>query len=227
MILRVLDLEVFYGARQALFGVSLEVEAGGIVAIMGPNGAGKSTVLKTVAGLLQDQPHRGTIEFDGRRIDGRDAAQIVRRGLGCVPEGRQLFPELTVFENLRMGAYLRRDRRGIAADLKRMQETFPLLRQRAAQPAGTLSGGEQQLLAIARGLMSRPKLLMLDEPSLGLSPAAVGEICAALREINRQGTAVLLVEQNAGPALELARRTFFLHNGRTVEVARREKLPQI
>jgi branched-chain amino acid transport system ATP-binding protein len=216
MTLKALNLEVFYGPLQALFGVSLDVKEGTIVTILGANGAGKSTILQTIAGLLKDQPDKGSIEFDGRSIQGKETADIIRMGISYVPEGREVFPELTVFENLSMGAYLRRDRKGIEEDIEKMHKTFPILSERATQLAGTLSGGEQQMLAIARGLMSRPKLLMLDEPSLGLSPALVKEIFRIIKEINQTGTTILLVEQNARQALEVADHGFVLESGRMV-----------
>jgi len=214
--LRLSNLETFYGPLQALFGVSLEVPEGSIVTILGANGAGKSTILKTTMGLLKDQPEKGTVEFRGRRVDGWDTAEIVRLGLAYVPEGREVFEELTVRENLLMGAYLRRGRGEIEADLKRMEQTFPILGRRADQLAGTLSGGEQQMLAIARGLMLRPTLLLLDEPSLGLAPAMVKEIFEIIRRINQQGTTILLVEQNARLALETAEHGYVLESGRIV-----------
>ena len=210
------NLETFYGPLQALFGVSLEVPEGGIITILGANGSGKSTVLKTIAGLLKDQPEKGSIEFEGKPIQGLDTAKIVRLGISYVPEGREVFCELTVHENLQMGAYLRRDRKQIEKDTDRMQQIFPILQERADQLAGTLSGGEQQMLAIARGLMSRPRLLMLDEPSLGLSPVLVKEIFRVIREINHQGTTILLVEQNARLALQTADHGYVLENGRIV-----------
>jgi branched-chain amino acid transport system ATP-binding protein len=214
--LKVRNLETFYGPLQALFGVSMEVPEGGIVTILGANGSGKSTILKTITGLLKDQPEKGTIELLGKRLNFKDTADIVRLGISYVPEGREVFPELTVRENLMMGAYLRRDRKKIEADLDSMQKTFPVLEERAAQLAGTLSGGEQQMLAMARGLMSRPKLLMLDEPSLGLSPALVKDIFRMIKEIRDQGTTILLVEQNARLALQTADHGFVLENGRIV-----------
>jgi branched-chain amino acid transport system ATP-binding protein len=218
------NIEVFYGPLQALFGVSLTVPEGGIVTILGANGSGKSTILKTIGGLLNDQPDKGSISFEGQRVDGLDTAAIIRRGVAYVPEGREVFPELTVEENLLMGAYLRRDRRGIADDIARMGERFPILRERARQFAGTLSGGEQQMLAIARGLMSRPRLLMLDEPSLGLAPTVVKEIFHVIREINAQGTTILLVEQNARVALETAEHGYVIESGRLVMDAPCEEL---
>ena len=210
------NLETFYGPLQALFGVSLEVPEGSIITILGANGSGQSTVLKTIAGLLKDQPEKGLIEFEGKPIQGLDTAKIVRLGISYVPEGREVFSELTVHENLQMGAYLRRDRKQIEKDTDRMQQIFPILTERADQLAGTLSGGEQQMLAIARGLMSRPKLLMLDEPSLGLSPVLVKEIFRIIRDIRDQGTTILLVEQNARLALQTADHGYVLENGRIV-----------
>lgn len=210
------NVETYYGPLQALFGVSLDVSQGAIVTILGANGSGKSTVLKTIYGLITDQPDKGAIEFAGRPIHRRDTAEIVRLGIAYVPEGREVFPELTVRENLELGAYLRRDRRAIEEDRARMQAMFPVLEQRAGQLAGTLSGGEQQMLAIARGLMSRPRLLMLDEPSLGLSPALTKDIFQTIARINAQGTTILLVEQNARQALEVAHHGYVLESGRIV-----------
>ena len=217
--LEVRSLETFYGPLQALFGVSMDVAEGQVVTILGANGAGKSTILKTIAGLLTDQPDKGSVHFEGRDITGLDTADIVRRGIVYVPEGREVFPDLSVSENLRMGAYLRRDRKGpngIIADEARMCERFPILGARRSQMAGTLSGGEQQMLAIARGLMSRPRLLMLDEPSLGLAPTVAREIFEVIGEIRAQGTTILLVEQNAGAALEAADHGYVIENGRLV-----------
>jgi len=214
--LTVKNLETFYGPLQALYGVSFEVPKGAVVTILGANGAGKTTTLKTIAGLLDDQPEKGVIEFAGRRIDHLDAADIVRLGISYVPEGREVFPELTVAENLAMGAYLRRDRKAVARDRERMHALFPVLGERTRQLAGTLSGGEQQMLAIARALMSRPRLLMLDEPSLGLAPTLVEEIFAIIGRLNREGATILLVEQNAGKALAAAHHGYVLENGRVV-----------
>ena len=216
MSLRVSNLEVFYGPLQALFGVSLEVRTGSIVTILGANGAGKTTILKTIAGLLKDQPEKGSLDFDNQQLGGRDTADIIRAGISYVPEGREIFAQLTVHENLMLGAYLRRDRKQIASDAERLQQTFPILRERSNQLAGTLSGGEQQMLAIARGLMSRPTLLMLDEPSLGLSPALVKEIFDIIQQINAQGTTILLVEQNAKQALQISDWGYVLESGRLV-----------
>jgi branched-chain amino acid transport system ATP-binding protein len=226
--LKVTGLETFYGDLQALHGVSLEVREGEIVSVIGGNGAGKTTTLMTISGVLR--PRAGEIEFAGRRIDRLKPAQIVEAGLGHVPEGRQLFPSMTVEENLLMGACTRRAREDRAATLGRVYELFPRLRDRRRQVSGTLSGGEQQMVAIGRGLMSRPRLLMLDEPSLGLSPMLVTAIFAILREINRGGATILLVEQNVFRALKLSHRGYILENGRVAtEGASQELLrdPQV
>lgn len=212
--LRLENVDTFYGPIQALRGASLEVTQGSIVAILGANGAGKTTLLKTVMGLLDDQPDKGSIHFCGEPIHGRETEDIARRGIAFVPEGREVFRELTVLENLRAGAYTRRD--DITADLERIFEYFPRLLERKGQWAGTLSGGEQQMLAIGRALMSRPRLMLLDEPSLGLSPLLVQEIFAILKRINGEGTTLLLVEQNARMALSAAHRALVMERGRFV-----------
>jgi branched-chain amino acid transport system ATP-binding protein len=204
--------------------VSLSVEEGTITAILGNNGAGKSTILKTVMGLLEDQPDKGTIEFAGKRIDGKDTEEIVRMGLSFVPEGREVFEELSVRENLLLGAYTRRDRTGIREDIERIYQHFPALRERERQWAGTLSGGEQQMLAIGRAMMSRPKLLLLDEPSLGLSPILVKEIFKIIRTIHAAGVTILLVEQNARMALSISEFGLILENGRFVMKGRSGEL---
>ncbi len=214
--LKVKNIETYYGPILAIRGVSMEVREAQIAAILGPNGAGKTTVLKTIMGLLKDQPDKGSIELDGKRIDGKDAEQIVRMGISYVPEGREVFAELTVDENLRMGAYSRTDRVQIKEDYQRVLNHFPILASRKNQWAGTLSGGEQQMLAIGRALMARPKLLMLDEPSLGLSPILVREIFRIIQELNQEGITILLVEQNARMALRIAHFGFVLENGRIV-----------
>jgi len=215
-LLEIKNIETFYTLIYALRGVSLTVEEGTITAVLGNNGAGKSTVLKTVMGLLDDQPDKGTIEFMGRRIDGKDPEVIVRRGISYVPEGREVFEELSVRENLLMGAYIRKDRAGIKKDFERIYGYFPVLKQRADQWAGTLSGGEQQMLAIGRALMNRPKLLFLDEPSLGLSPILVRDIFKIISTINDEGVTILLVEQNARMALTISDVGLILENGRFV-----------
>ncbi|MFP4087799.1 MAG: ABC transporter ATP-binding protein [Desulfobacteraceae bacterium] len=214
--LEIKNIETFYTLIYALRGVSLSVDEGTVTAILGNNGAGKSTILKTVMGLLEDQPDKGTIEFMGKRIDGKDPEVIVRMGIAYVPEGRQVFEELTVRENLMMGAYIRRDRAKVKEDFEQVYEYFPVLRQRANQWAGTLSGGEQQMLVIGRALMNRPKLLFLDEPSLGLSPILVKEIFHIITAINERGVTILLVEQNARMALSISEFGLILENGRFV-----------
>lgn len=215
-LLTVDGIETFYGAIQALKGVSLEVPEGSIVTLLGANGAGKSTTLKSISGLVP--PVRGTVAFSGRRIDGLPSEKIVRLGISHVPEGRELFPELTVLENLKMGAYTRTDRRAIGRSLERVQAHFPILAERRLQLAGTLSGGEQQMLAIGRALMAEPRLMLLDEPSLGLAPMLVEEIFRIIREIHDHGTTVLLVEQNANKALSIADYGYVLETG-TVSLA--------
>ena len=206
--------DVFYGDLQALRGVSLRVESGEIVTLVGGNGAGKTTMLRTVSGLLR--PRRGEIRFEGRRLDRLPPDRIVEAGGGQVPEGRKLFPSLTVRENLELGAYTRRSRPARAQTLEDVMARFPILRERAGQRAGSLSGGEQQMCVIARALMARPSLLMLDEPSLGLAPMVVQEIFQIIREINARGVTVLLVEQNVRQALATSRRGYVLENGRIV-----------
>ena len=214
--LKVKNIETLYGRINAIRGISLEVDEGSITAVLGANGAGKTTILKTTMGLLEDQPDKGTIEFLGKRIDGKSTEDIGRRGISYVPEGREVFPELTVWENLRMGCYIRRDREGIKRDYERILTQFSVLKERSSQLAGTLSGGEQQMLAIGRALMARPKLLLLDEPSLGLAPLLVKEIFGIIKSINEEGTTILLVEQNARMALNIADYGYILENGRIV-----------
>jgi branched-chain amino acid transport system ATP-binding protein len=212
-VLRLDGLQVYYGEIHALKGVSLEVEQGEIVTLLGNNGAGKTTTLKTISGLLS--PRHGTIELDGRPLAGMPPHDVVGLGIGHVPEGRRIFNRLTVRENLLMGAFLRSDG-GIDADLQRVFALFPRLEERIGQVAGTLSGGEQQMLAIGRALMGRPRLLLLDEPSMGLAPVLVEQIFETIGEVNRQGTTILLVEQNAAMALSVAHRGYVLETGSVV-----------
>lgn len=215
-LLEIKNIETYYNLIYAIRGASLSVEKGTITAILGNNGAGKSTILKTVMGLLDDQPDKGTIEYMGKRIDGKDTEKIVRMGISYVPEGREVFEELTVRENLFLGAYTRRDRTDIKEDFERIYQYFPQLKGRDNQWAGTLSGGEQQMLAIGRALMSRPNLLFLDEPSLGLSPILVKEIFRIIKTIHGEGVTILLVEQNARMALSISDVGLILENGRFV-----------
>ena len=214
-LLTVNNIETYYGPIMALRGVSFSVPAGAIVTILGANGAGKTTILKTVSGVMD--PQKGSVTLEGRAIHGLDPDRVARLGLSHVPEGREVFPFLSVRENLRMGAYARRDAAAVAQDLEMVNEYFPVLAARAEQRAGSLSGGEQQMLAVARALMSRPRLLLLDEPSLGLAPLVVREIFRIVRTINRQErVSVLLVEQNAAMALDLADHAYLLETGRVV-----------
>lgn len=208
------DLHVYYGAIRALDGVSLDVNAGEIVTMIGANGAGKSTTIRAISGLVR--PRQGEILFDGTSITNLPPHQIVMRGVSQSPEGRRVFANLTVFENLELGAYTRRDSVAIAEDLDRVFTLFPRLKERIYQSAGTLSGGEQQMLAIGRALMARPRLLLLDEPSLGLAPFLVQSIFEIIQDINRQGVTILLVEQNANQALRVAHRGYVLETGRVV-----------
>jgi len=214
MLLEVEDLNVYYGAIHALQGISFSVGQGEIVTLIGANGAGKSTTLRTISGLLR--PRRGSVRFRGNDITMTPAEQVVRLGVGHVPEGRRIFAPLTVRENLEMGAFTRSNPDEIAQSLTRVFASFPRLKERINQLGGTLSGGEQQMLATARGLMSRPPLLLLDEPSMGLSPIMVQEIFRIIQEINSQGTSILLVEQNALMALQVAHRAYVLETGRIV-----------
>ena len=209
-LLEVHDLHTFYGNIEALKGISLEVEEGEVVTLIGSNGAGKSTTLRSISGLTP--PREGTIRFDGTEIGETPPQEIVRLGISQAPEGRHCFPRMSVRENLELGAYLRRDAR-IAEDLDRVYDLFPRLKERERQKAGTMSGGEQQMLAIGRALMSEPRLLLLDEPAMGLAPVLVERIYETIAEINRQGTTILLVEQNANFALEVARRGYVLETG--------------
>lgn len=210
--LQVRDLNVYYGVIHALKGVSLHVEQGEIVTLIGANGAGKTTLLRTISGLIT--PQSGQIEFEGQSIAKTPARAIVQKGVSQVPEGRRVFATMSVEENLEMGAFLRKDKAGIREDLEMVYTRFPRLKERRKQLAGTLSGGEQQMLAIGRALMARPRLLLLDEPSMGLAPILVQEIFHIIREINRTGTTILLVEQNAHMALSVATRAYVLETGR-------------
>jgi branched-chain amino acid transport system ATP-binding protein len=214
-LLELRGIETYYGRVQALHGVSLSVDSGEVVALIGSNGAGKTTTLRTISGLLH--PVRGSIELGGEKITNVPAARRVRLGICQAPEGRRLFPRMTVIDNLLLGAYSRRDTAEIGRDLERVYVLFPRLKERSTQIAGTLSGGEQQMLAIGRALMARPKVLMLDEPSLGLAPILVETIFQIIREINAQGTPILLVEQNAHLALEVADRAYVLETGSIVK----------
>lgn len=213
--LKIENIDVYYGDMQALRGVSLEVGEGEIVTVIGSNGAGKSTTIKTISGMLKIR--QGSISWDNQSITQCSTAEIVSMGIIQIPEGRQLFPSMTVLENLELGALNPKARSDKAANLKKVFDLFPRLEERKAQSAGTLSGGEQQMLAIGRGLMSKPKILMLDEPSLGLSPLLVNTIFGIIRKINEEGTTILLVEQNIHHALHMAQRAYVLENGEIVK----------
>lgn len=222
MLLEIKELRVHYGLAEALKGISLKVDEGEAVSIVGANGAGKTTILWTVSGLKK--PTSGEIWFQGKRIDGMPACNIVKLGIAQVPEGRMIFTPMTVLDNLKIGAYLRKDEDGIAQDLDNMYRHFPILKERCSQLAGSLSGGQQQMLAIARALMARPKLLLMDEPSTGLSPLLVTELSNIIRDINQGGISIILVEQNARMAFELARRAYILEVGNIVQEGRTEEL---
>jgi branched-chain amino acid transport system ATP-binding protein len=221
-LLEVEDLSVAYGAIDAVKGISLNVEAGQVVTLLGTNGAGKTTTLRTISGLLR--PKTGEIRFDGQRLDGAPAHQVVVRGVAHSPEGRRIFPLMTVEENLELGAYSRNGQSDVRKDIGSVYERFPRLQERRMQKAGTLSGGEQQMLAIGRALMSRPRLLMLDEPSMGLSPIMIQLIFSTISELKESGTTILLVEQNANEALKLADYGYVLETGRIVLEGTGEKL---
>lgn len=224
MLLEVKNIETYYDKVKVLNGVSFTVEEGKVTAILGNNGAGKTTTLNSIMGLIDDQPEKGVIVFDGKEIQLKDTEKLIARGIAYVPEGREVFEELTVRENLMVGAYLRKDRKAIKDDLEKMFTYFPVLKSRINQLGGTLSGGEQQMLAIARALMSRPKLMLLDEPSLGLSPLLVKEIFGMIETINQAGITVLLVEQNAHMAFQVADYVYIMENGRFVMKGSAEEL---
>ena len=224
-LLKLSNLEANYGAVRSLQGVSLSVEEGGIVALLGANGVGKSTTLKAISGMVK--PASGSIEFDGKKLIGMSPNEIVRHGIAHVPEGRKIFKDLTVAENLKMGAYSRSDRSGIDDDMAMVLELFPRLNERSKQIGGTLSGGEQQMLAIGRGIMARPRLLLLDEPSLGLAPLIIADIFATLRKINAEkGMTLLIVEQNANVALRNAEYGYVLQVGRVAVEGKSDDLRQ-
>ncbi|MBO0333854.1 ABC transporter ATP-binding protein [Sneathiella sp. CAU 1612] len=213
--LKVRNIETYYGPIMAIRGISLDVRDGQIATVLGANGAGKTTILKTISGIMD--PQKGIVEFDGQEIQKRDPDWVMRQGISHVPEGREVFPFLTVQDNLMMGAYTRKDRDAIAKDVELVHSYFPILKERAEQPAGQLSGGEQQMLSISRALMARPKLMLLDEPSLGLSPRLVKEIFTIIKRLNvEQGMTMLLVEQNANIALHTADFGYVLEVGRIV-----------
>jgi len=229
--LEIKSLRVHYGKAEALKQISLRMDEGAIVTLIGANGAGKTTTLRTISGLKF--PTSGEIWFKGNRIDGMAVNEIVKMGIAHIPEGRMVFAPMTVFDNLRMGAYLRKDKHGIAKDVEGMYDHFPILRERHGQQAGRLSGGEQQMLAIARALMAKPKLLLMDEPSMGLSPLLVEEVGSIITNINKSGISIMLVEQNARMALELANKAYILEVGGIVlqgsaqELANNERVKKV
>ena len=222
MLLKLTDVDTYYGRAKTIHGISLEVGESEIVTILGANGAGKTTTLLTISGIMRARC--GSITFQGKSIEREKSVGIVKMGISLCPEGRELFPNMSAMDNLKLGAFVRNDARAIAEDIERVNRHFPRLLERAHQQAGSLSGGEQQMLAIGRALMSRPKLLLLDEPSLGLSPLLVEEMYRIIEEINRDGTAILLVEQNVGSALEVANRGYVLETGRVVFSGTKEEL---
>ncbi|MEH7490917.1 ABC transporter ATP-binding protein [Neobacillus niacini] len=222
--LKIEDINVYYGNIHALKGVSLDINEGEIVTLIGANGAGKSTLLKTISGLLK--PKNGSILFEGQSISGKVAQSIVKQGLSHVPEGRRVFANMSVEENLELGAYLRKDKQGIKDDFEKVFNLFPRLLERRKQMSGTLSGGEQQMLAMGRALMARPKLLLLDEPSMGLAPLLVKTIFRIIEEINKSGTTILLVEQNANMALSIADRAYVIETGKIVLSGSSDELNQ-
>jgi len=214
MLLELKGVSVYYGTAMAVTGIDMSQEEGSILCVIGANGAGKSTILKAITGLTPIRS--GSIEYGGKRIDGSPANAIVKAGVACVPESRKLFPYMSVESNLRLGAYLRKDKQGIQEDLEGVFDLFPRLKERLRQKAGSLSGGEQQMLAIGRALMSKPSLLMMDEPSLGLAPIVIDSVADSILEINRRGVSILLVEQNAGLVERVAQRCYVIEVGRIV-----------
>ena len=225
MLLEIKNIDTYYGRAQALEKISLDIEEKSLVAILGANGSGKSTLLNTISGILK--PESGTVTFEGRKINGLSTDAIVKLGVSQCPEGRRLFPEMTVMQNLMLGAYVRRaDREGVEKDVEHVCELFPVLKERSNQFAGTMSGGEQQMLAIGRALMSRPRLLLLDEPSLGLAPLVVARIFEVIQDINQAGTAICLVEQNASMAIKIASKGYVLENGKVVLAGTRQELQE-
>ena len=223
-LLEVKDLEVYYGVIQALKGISFEVNEGEIVTLIGANGAGKTTTMQSVIGLIPSKA--GTVSYEGKNITHVPCHKLVKLGMAQVPEGRRVFQELTVYDNLLMGAYTQTDKKLIKETIERIYERFPRLKERMNQIAGTLSGGEQQMLAMGRALMCRPKLIMLDEPSMGLSPLLVDEVFTIIKDLNAEGTTVLLVEQNAGKSLAISDRAYVLENGKIVLSGTGEELLQ-
>lgn len=221
-ILSINDLQIRYGGIEAVKGISFDVEEGKIVTLIGANGAGKSSTLRTISGLVK--PSAGSINFMGEELVGKDQAAIVKAGVTLVPEGRRIFPDLTVLENLKAGAYLRKDKAEIAKDLDWVYELFPRLKERHWQLGGTLSGGEQQMLAVGRALMAKPKLMMMDEPSLGLAPLVVKGIFDIIEEINKQGVTILLIEQNANMALQVADDAYVMEVGKIIKSGSGEEL---
>ncbi len=224
MLLKTDNICTNYGAVEAIRNINMYVEEGEVVAFIGHNGAGKTTLLKTISGLLR--PVKGTVTWMGENITGRPPEKIVRAGISQCPEGRQVFAESTVYQNMEMGAYTRKDKHAIREDIEKYEEIFPILRERRSQKAGLLSGGEQQMLAIARSLMSRPKLLMLDEPSLGLAPVVVNDVYDVIQKIKQQGVTILLVEQNAMKALEVSDRAYVISTGEITLEGKSEELLQ-
>ncbi len=223
-VLEIKNIETYYGNVMAIKGISIKIKDRQIVSVLGGNGAGKTTILRSISGVLNDQPEKGTIQFMGTMIHGKDPEKIQRMGISHVPEGREIFPELTTLENMRLGAYNRKDREGIKNDIERVLGYFPQIKTLLNRDAELLSGGEQQMLAIARALMSRPKLMLMDEPSMGLSPLLVEEIFKIIKDINAEGTTILLVEQNANMALAVAHYAYVLETGRIVLFDETKKL---